>query len=59
MLYFDLRPSPKMLFQGDTPEGSDTFQWPVIKRSRGQIKAYDMGQGEGTIVPLQWCTGRE
>ena len=34
MLYFDLRPGPKMLFQGDTPEGSDTFQWPVIKRDR-------------------------
>ena len=30
------------------------------KRSRGRIKAYDMGQGpiEGPIVPLQWCTGR-
>ena len=41
-----------MLFQGDTPEGSDTFQWPVIKRLRGHIKAYDMGQGEGPIVPL-------
>ena len=25
---------PKMLFQGDTPEGSDTFQWPVIERDR-------------------------
>ena len=24
----------KMLFQGDTPEGSDTFQWPVIERDR-------------------------
>ena len=59
MLYFDLRPGPKMLFQGDTPEGSDAFQWPVIKRTRGRIKAYDMGQGEGPIVPLQWCTGRE
>ena len=34
MLYFDLRPSPKILFQGDTPEGSDTFQWPVIERDR-------------------------
>ena len=32
MLYFDPRPGPKMLFQGDTPEGSDTFQWPVIER---------------------------
>ena len=29
------------------------------KRSRGRIKAYEMGQGEGPIVPLQWCTGRE
>ena len=34
VLYFDLRPSPKILFQGDTPEGSDTFQWPVIERDR-------------------------
>ena len=32
LLYFDLRPSSKMLFQGDIPEGSDTFQWPVIGR---------------------------
>ena len=23
-----------MLFQGDTPEGSGTFQWPVIERDR-------------------------
>ena len=34
MLYFDLRPGPKILFQGNTPEGSDTFQWPVIERDR-------------------------
>ena len=35
LLCFDLRPGPKkMLFQGDAPEGSDTFQWPVIKRDR-------------------------
>ena len=34
VLYFDPRPGPKMLFQGDTPEGSDTFQWPVIERDR-------------------------
>ena len=32
--YFDLRLGPKMLFQGDAPEGSDTFQWPVIERDR-------------------------
>ena len=29
------------------------------KRSRGRIKAYYMGQGEGPTVPLQWYTGRE
>ena len=34
VLYFDLWAGPKMLFQGDTPEGSDTFQWPVIERDR-------------------------
>ena len=34
MLYFDLRPGPKILFQGNTPEGSDSFQWPVIERNR-------------------------
>ena len=34
MLYFDSRPGLKMLFQCDTPEGSDTFQWPVIERYR-------------------------
>ena len=33
-LYFDLRPGPKILFQGNTPEGSDTFQRPVIERDR-------------------------
>ena len=34
LLYFDPCPGPKMLFQGDTLEGSDTFQWPVIERDR-------------------------
>ena len=32
VLYCDLRPGPKILFQGNTPEGSDTFQRPVIER---------------------------
>ena len=32
ILTFD--PAPKMLFLGDTPVGSDTFQWPVIERDR-------------------------
>ena len=59
MLYFDLRPGPKILFQGNTPEGSDIPTASNRKRSRGRIKAYDMGQGEGLIVPLQSCTGRE
>ena len=34
VLCFDLLTRPKMLFQGDAPEGSDTFQWPVIERDR-------------------------
>ena len=25
LLYFDLRPGPKELFQGNTPEGNDTL----------------------------------
>ena len=25
---------PNMPFQSDAPEGSDIFQWPVIKRNR-------------------------
>ena len=28
------------------------------KRSRGRIKAYNMGPGEGPTEPLQWCTGK-
>ena len=31
MFWPSIRPK-KMLFQGDAPEGSDTFQWPVIER---------------------------
>ena len=31
MFWPSTRPK-KMLFQGDAPEGSDTFQWPVIER---------------------------
>ncbi len=34
VLYFDPRPGLKMLFLGDTPEESDTFQRPVIGRDR-------------------------
>ena len=34
MVYFDLRPGPKIRFQGNTPEGSDTFQRPVIESDR-------------------------
>ena len=34
MLYFDPRPGLKMLFLGNTQEGSDTFQRPVIERDR-------------------------
>ena len=34
LLYSDLRPGPKILFQGNTPEGSDIFQRPIIERDR-------------------------
>ena len=50
-----LRPGPKMLFQGDTPEGSDTFQWPVIKRDR--VGGLRLMIWDKVKVPL--CTGRE
>ena len=33
MFWPSTRPQ-KMLFLGDAPEGSDTFQWPVIERDR-------------------------
>ena len=33
MFWPSTRPQ-KMLLQGDAPEGSDTFQWPVIERDR-------------------------
>ena len=33
MFWPSTRPK-KMLFQGDAPEGRDTFQWPVIERDR-------------------------
>ena len=60
VLYFDLRPSPKNAIS----KWCTGRKWHIPmasnrKRSRGQIKAYNMGQGEGPTVPLQWCTGRE
>ena len=54
------RLGPKILFQGNTPEGSDTFQQPVIERDRvGGLRLMIWGKGEGPILPLQSCTGRE
>ena len=32
MLYFDLRPGQTCHYKVMHPEGSDTFQWPVIQR---------------------------
>ena len=60
MLYFDPSTRPK----NANPRWCTGRKWHIPmasnrKRSRGRIKAYDMGQGEGPIVPLQWCTGRE
>ena len=51
VLYFDPRPGPKVLFQGDAA-GSR-------RRSRGRIGACDVGRGEGPILPLRSCTGGE
>ena len=60
VLYFDPSPRPKNAI----PRWYTGRKWHIPtasnrKKSRGWIKAYDMGQGEGFIVPLQSCTGRE
>ena len=60
VLYFDPSPRPKNAI----PRWYTGRKWHIPmasnrKRLRGRIKAYDMGQGEGPIVPLQWCTRRE
>ena len=60
LLYFDLRPGPKNAI----PRWYTGRKWHIPmasnrKRSRGRIKAYDMGLGEGPIVSLEWCIGRE
>ena len=60
VLYFDPSPRPKNAI----PRWYTGRKWHIPtasnrKRSRGRIKAYDMGQGEGLIVPLQSSTGRE
>ena len=60
LLYFD--PSPR--HKNVIPRWYTGRKWHIPtasnrKRSCGRIKAYDMGQGEGLIVPLQSCTGRE
>ena len=51
---------PKMPFQSDAPEGSDTFQWPVYrKKSRRRIwlTKWDKVKAHDTLI--DWCTGRE
>ena len=52
LLYFELRPEQNAI-RGDAPEGSDIPMASNRKRSRGRIKADNMGQGEGPNVPLQ------
>ena len=54
MLCFDPSPGPKNAI----PRWYTGRKWYIPmasnrKRSRWRIKAYDMGQGEGPIVPLQ------
>ena len=44
----------EMLFQGDAPEGSDTFQWPVIERDRvGGLRLVIWDK-----VKVPWCQYR-
>ena len=54
-------PAPqKMLFQGDAPEGSDTFQWPVIERDRvGGLRLIIWDMVKVPLCQTDWCTGRE
>ena len=61
VLCFDLRPAPpKMLFQGDAPEGSDTFQWPVIERDHvGGLRLIIWDKVKVPLCQTDWCTGRE
>ena len=61
MLYFDLRPGPKMLFQGDTPEGSDAFQCAttVMHRKRVTSELHDsyfrLMPIKHSISKIQWA----
>ena len=57
MLYFDLRPGPKILFQGNTPDGSDTFQRPVIERDC--VGALRLMIWDKVKVPLWHCAPME
>ena len=55
LLCFDLRPGPK---KNAIPRWCTRRKWHIPmasnrKRSRGRIKAYNMGQGEGPTVPIQ------
>ena len=44
VLYFDLLARAKMPFQGDAPEGSDTFQWQLWE----EIAWAEIGWWNGT-----------
>ena len=53
VLCFDFRPPPNAI-----PRWCTGRKWHIPmasnwKRSRGRIKAYNMGQGEGPTVPIQ------
>ena len=43
-----------MLFQGDTPEGSDTFQWPVIEIVHRKTKMLFQGDTPEGSDTFQW-----
>ena len=49
-----------MLFQGDAPEGSDTFQWPVIERDRvGGLRLIIWDKVKVPLCQTDWSTRRE
>ena len=51
---------PNMPFQSDAPEGSDTFQWPVIERNRvGEFGWRNGARKKSHDTLIDWCTGRE
>ena len=52
---------PKMPFQGDAPEGNDTFKWQSWEEIAWRKLADEMGWAKKNShgILIDWCTGRE